>query len=73
MGVVVALRSGRTRAPFVGERGGSRSDIGVVGSRRVMASMFFLSHKSEHSIETKYDTVPNSTHCLNPELSLFFK
>ena len=44
-GGCVALRSGRTRAPLVGESGGSRSDVGVVGSRRVMASMFFLSEK----------------------------
>ena len=40
-GGCVALRSGRTRAPLVGESGGSWSDCGVVGSRRGMASMFF--------------------------------
>ena len=37
-GGCVALRSGRTRAPLVGESGGSRSDIGVVGSRRSQMS-----------------------------------
>ena len=69
-GGCVALRSGRTTAPLVGESGGSWSDTGVVGSRRGMASMFFF-HRSEHSTETKDDIVPNSTHCLNPELSYF--
>ena len=66
------MRSGRTRAPLVGESGGSRSDIGMVGLRRVMASMFFF-QRSQHSTETKYDIVPNSAQNLNPELSLFFK
>ena len=69
-GGCVALRSGRTRAPLVGESGGSRSDVGVVGSRRVMVQCFL---SSEHSTETKYDIVPYSEHCLNPELSLFFE
>ena len=59
------MRSGRTRAPLVGESGGSRSDIGMVGLRRVMDSMFFF-QRSQHSTETKYDIVPNSTQNFEP-------
>ena len=42
---VVALRSGRSKAPLVGASGGSWSDFGVVGLRRIMAPIFFLSEK----------------------------
>ena len=42
---MAALRSGRGGAPFVVERGGFWSDLGVVEVRTGLALMFFLTQK----------------------------
>ena len=46
---VAALRSGRGGAPFVVERGGSWSDLGVVEVRCGRASMFFKCRDEQHA------------------------
>ena len=74
MGVVVALRCavvgpGRRWLVRVAVLGRTLAWLG----RGVVWLQCFFFQRSEHSTETKYDIVPYSTHCLNPELSLFFK